>query len=360
MKSLVVKITTTFRPVVPTLVYTSLEVIWGQLRQDMGLTGETNWTIWRNKLVSHLLLEYSFQPYVTVSTPFYKLWYPPPPFGKYRGILITAKMKSPINILLSILLFTNGAKGNRELMTKEVIAKLDPVGEKVGYYSMGEKARHQAFLTIPHLGTLPIRIKEMDEISVTTIRLDFKEVEDLGNKNLENVVVAYPGQIECSGDSDCESRKGVARSNFRGCIDVYSDWSAAMRATCIMKSPTIPHDVMASNLDADRAVDSAIGFTETGYIPSSRRFQTKLKGVHDLWVSTKKSIPSLMSKRFRRDPTEGYLCRESTEGNFRRGTIPLGVSQARRRQGEALSLRLRRELIRASTGRRFRKEVIVN
>ena len=72
----------------------------------------------------------------------------------------------------------------------------------------------------------------MDEISVTTIRLDFKEVEDVGNKNLENVVMAYPGRIKCSGDSDCESRKGVARSNFRGCIDVYSDWSAAMRATC--------------------------------------------------------------------------------------------------------------------------------
>ena len=113
----------------------------------------------------------------------------------------------------------------------------------------------------------------MEEIAVTVIRLEFKEVEDVGNKNLENLVVAYPNKIECSGDSNCLSRKGVALSNFKGCVDTYSDYSAAMRANCIMKSPTIPYDVLASNLDADRALDSAVGFTETGYIPSSRRFQ---------------------------------------------------------------------------------------
>ena len=136
-------------------------------------------------------------------------------------------------------------------------------------------------------------------------------------------------------------------SNFKGCIDTFSGYSTAMRANCIMRSPSIPYDVMTSNLDAGRSLDSAIGFTETGYIPSSRRFQTKYEGVHNLWVSTSKSIPNMMSRRFRRD---------STEGNFNRGTMPLGIFQAEKRQGEALTRNLRRKLTRASTGRRFPKK----
>ena len=152
--------------------------------------------------------------------------------------------------------------------------------------------------------------------------MDFKEVEDVGDKNIENLIVAYPNNIECSGDSNCLSRKGVALSNFKGCVDTYSDYSAAMRANCIMKNPSIPYDVLASNLDAGRALNSAIGFSETGYIPISRRFQTKLVGVQDLWIGTKKSIPNMMSKRNRRD---------FTEGNLHRGTMPLGISQAKKR-----------------------------
>ena len=90
-------------------------------------------------------------------------------------------------------------------------------------------------------------------------------------------------------------------SNYKGCIDTLSSYSTAMRANCIMRNPSIPFDVMTSNLDAGRPLDSAIGFTKSGYIPSSRRFQTKYEGVHNLWVSTSKSIPSMMSKRFKRD-----------------------------------------------------------
>ena len=36
-------------------------------------------------------------------------------------------------------------KGNKKLMSKEVIAKLDPVGEKVGFYSMGEICQNVHF-----------------------------------------------------------------------------------------------------------------------------------------------------------------------------------------------------------------------
>ena len=216
-------------------------------------------------------------------------------------------------------------------MSKEVIAKSDPVGEKVGFYSMGEKANHQAFRTIPHLGALPIRVKEMEEIAVTVIRLEFKEVEDVGDKNLENLIVAYPGELECSGDPDCASRMGVAKSNFKGCVDTYSDYAAAMRAVCIMKSPNIPHDVMVSNIEADRPLNSAVGFTETGYVPSSRRFQTKLRGVHDLWIGTQGTIPNLLARRFRREFAEKHFHRGIAINRRRRAIM--GIALARRRRG---------------------------
>ena len=169
---------------------------------------------------------------------------------------------------------------------------------------MRQKAAHQEFLTIPHFDTLPVVIKEMEEISVNVLKLDFKEVENVGEKNIENMIVAYPNAIQCSGDSNCLSRKGVAMSNYKGCMDTLSSYSTAMRAICIMRNPSIPFNVMTSNLDAGRPLDSAIGFTKSGYIPSSRRFQTKYEGVHNLWVSISKSSPDMMSKRFKRDSTE--------------------------------------------------------
>ena len=98
----------------------------------------------------------------------------------------------------------------------------------------------------------------------------------MGEKNIENLIVAYPNGIQCSGDPNCISRKGVALSNFKGAVDIFSAYSGAMKANCIMQSPSIPYNVMASNLDAGRDLHSPKGFTETGYIPVSRRFHTKL------------------------------------------------------------------------------------
>ena len=132
-------------------------------------------------------------------------------------------------------------------MSRQVIEKLSSMDKQTGNYAIGEKAAHQDFLSVPHLEKLPIVIKEMDEISITVQYLELKEVEDVGEKIIGNMVLAYPGAIKCSDDPICISRKGVATSNFKGSMGSVSGYVTSLSAICRMRSPLIPINVMTTN-----------------------------------------------------------------------------------------------------------------
>ena len=151
----------------------NLGVNWKVLGQDVGLVLNMNWTVLRDKIGNFFHLVYSNHPHVIVITSTQRTWYIPLPLNRCLGSLVTLKMEASLKILLSVIILTTGVKGKKNMMSSKVIEKLNPVDKKVGFYSMGQKAAHQEFLTIPHLDDLPILVKEMEEISVTVIRLDF-------------------------------------------------------------------------------------------------------------------------------------------------------------------------------------------
>ncbi len=191
-------------------------------------------------------------------------------------------------IFLSALMFS-GIQGEKSSMSRQVIEKLSSMDKQAGNYAIGQKAAHQEFLSVPHLEKLPVVIKEMDEISITIQFLDLKEVENVGEKIIGNMVLAYPNAIQCSDDPICISRKGVAMSNFKGSMGTISGYVTSMSAVCMMRSPSIPIDVMTTNLDANQPADAALGFRESGYTPSSRRYHKRYEGVHNMWVKIRKS-----------------------------------------------------------------------
>ena len=72
-----------------------------------------------------------------------------------------------------------------------------------------------------------------------------------------------------------------------------------------------------------------------------------MAGVQDLWIGTKKSVPNMMSKRNRRD---------STEGNLQRGTMPLGIFQAKKKIGRSLNKKFKKKTHQGISKESFRQE----
>ena len=160
---------------------------------------------------------------------------------------------------------------------------------------------------------------------VTEFRLGFSTMEDVGYKNMENLILAYPGNLNCSEDRDCKSRQDVAKSNFKGAVDVYADLTLSMQAVCVTKNPHIPHDVLVTNMAEGRPLDDAAGFNEAGYVPSGARLQTQLRGIHDLYTGTQGTIPNLLARRFRRTLLEKRFLRSVTIKRRRRAIMGIAL-----------------------------------
>ena len=91
----------------------SLGVNWKVLEQDVGLILDLNWAVLKDKMVSFFSLDHSNHPHVIIITSIQKTWHLPPSLNRSLGILITLKMEASLKILLSVLIFTTGAKGKK-------------------------------------------------------------------------------------------------------------------------------------------------------------------------------------------------------------------------------------------------------
>ena len=126
----------------------NMEVTWGSQRQDTGLSLNLHWESQMDKKVWIMSLRHSSKSHTPATTSNSSLHCPLLSLNSCLGHLATPKMEPHFKILLSALFFTTAAKGNKNSMSSEVIAKLDPVGHREGFYSMGMKMDHQASLSL--------------------------------------------------------------------------------------------------------------------------------------------------------------------------------------------------------------------
>ena len=119
-------------------------------------------------------------------------------------------------ILLGLIILTKTAGGNNHSLSPEIMAKLNPAALQNGFYALGEKMGHQAAFSLEtDLSKGPVRIKEIEEILVTIFNTKLKDLEDVSAKNMANLILAYPGNLDCEEDLDCQSRQDVANSLFQ-------------------------------------------------------------------------------------------------------------------------------------------------
>ena len=116
--------------------------------------------------------------------------------------------------------------------------------------------------------------------------------------NMANLIRAYPGNLDCAEDLDCQSKQAVANNLFRGALDVYAGLDAALQAVCVTAEVNIPHSVLIANLMAGRPLDDSKGFSAAGYVPSGVRLQKKLKGVQDLYTKTEFMLANIQAMSF--------------------------------------------------------------
>ena len=148
--------------------------MWGSWDQEARLTLDLNLGFQVDKKVWIKSQMHSSKFHAPATTSSSSLQYPLIPLNSCLCHLATLKMGPHLKILLSVLFFTKAAEGNKHSMSSEVIAKLNPVGHREGFYSMGMKMGHHASLSLEmDLATAPLQIKEMEELMVTEFRLRF-------------------------------------------------------------------------------------------------------------------------------------------------------------------------------------------
>jgi hypothetical protein len=140
--------------------------------------------------------------------------------------------------------------------------------------------------------------REIEEILVTVFDTKLKDLEEVSSKNMNNLILAYPGNLDCAENLDCLSRQAVANNLFRGAIDVYAGLDAALQAVCVTADVNIPHSVIIANLMGGRPLDASEGFAAAGYVPSGARLQKKLKGVQDLYTRTQAALANIQAMSF--------------------------------------------------------------
>lgn len=118
-------------------------------------------------------------------------------------------------VLLGLLVLTKTAGGTSQSLSPEIMAKLNPVAYQNGFYAIGEKIGHQAAFSLEtDLSRDAVQIKEIEEILVTVFNMKLKDLEDVSAKNMANLILAYPGNLECAKYLDCRSRQDVANILF--------------------------------------------------------------------------------------------------------------------------------------------------
>ena len=140
---------------------------------------------------------------------------------------------------------------------------------KHGFYGIGEKVGHQAALILEQeLRNGPVHIKEIEKMLVSVFDTKLSDLENVSAANMDNLIAAYPGNLDCGEALDCQNRQNVANNLFHGALDVYSGLDAALQAVCVTAEVNIPYSVLIANLMAGRALDDSKGFSAAGYVPS--------------------------------------------------------------------------------------------
>ena len=114
------------------------------------------------------------------------------------------------------------------------------------------------------------QLVEMAAIIFTTLDTDLDVLEKLVNRNMDILIAAYLGKINCGGSATCESRKNVLMEAFRQAIDVYANIQWSFSALCQLKKAHIPLEVIAANSRAGRPLDDGKEYKEAEYVSAGQ------------------------------------------------------------------------------------------
>ena len=85
-------------------------------------------------------------------------------------------------------------------------------------------------------------------------------LENLATKNMDMLVCAYPGVIECKGSTMCISRRSVLQTAYRQFLDNYANLHWALSALCTVVKAHIPIEVMIINSREGRPLTDPAGY----------------------------------------------------------------------------------------------------
>ena len=131
------------------------------------------------------------------------------------------------------------------------------------------------------------QLVEMAAIIFTTFNIDLDVLEKLVNRNMDILIAAYPGKINCGGSATCESRKNVLMEAFRQAIDVYANIQWSFSSLCQLKKAHIPLEVIAANSRVGRPLGDSKGYEEAEYVAAGQYLNEKLGGKHLTFIQTK-------------------------------------------------------------------------
>ena len=154
-------------------------------------------------------------------------------------------------------------------------------------YSHGEKMTTlKALGAGSTLGMKTIQLVEMSSIILTPIHTKLHMLKNLATKNMDILIRAYPGVIECKGSTTCISRRSVLQTAYRQCLDVYANLDWALSALCTVVKAHIPIEVMIINSREGHLMTDPAGYATAKFIPAGQYLDHKMGGSHLTYIQT--------------------------------------------------------------------------